>query len=776
MTKSVYRIIVVFLVATALYSCQTKEKTNAREAYHIIPQPQKLTPKDGTFQFTANTQIILSEDSEELRFLGNYLSDMFSRAAGFSLNPTQGTEAGKGNIYLSLDTAIEGNDEAYQLIVSSENITITANHASGLLYGIQSIRQLLPDAIEAKEVQSNVSWEIPSVEIEDEPRFEYRGMQMDVSRHFFDVDELKTFIDRLALFKFNRFHIHLTDDQGWRLQINRYPELTDNGAWRTMNSHDKVCIERAETDPAFELPKKHFKEKEGIEVYGGFYTQEQMKAVIAYASKRGITIVPEIDMPGHMKAAIDSYPDLSCVEGAGWGQTFSIPLCPCEEGVYEFVENVLEEVVELFPGEYIHIGADEVEKSTWADALQCKELMKREGLESVEELQSYFVKRVEKYLNSKGKKMIGWDEALEGGINPSTTIMYWRGWVPQAPVEAAEGGHNVIMTPTSHSYFDYEPNNESVSHVYNFDPIPEALRGKHEENIKGVQANLWSEYIPTMARLDYMSMPRMMSMAEVGWSNKEKDEANFLSRVDNIYSRLDAMEIKYRLPDIPSLPSYDAFVESDTLELEKPGIIDEIRYTTDGSIPGIRSALYESPIVVTQPTVFKIATFRKGRRVKVYKAEYEQQTYRKAEEVNTQPGLKMNYYEGEFSKVADMDGEKVAKSSIVTVVDIPDWSKENGFGLQFKGYLDAPEIGVYSFYLRSDDGSTLKVGDKTVVDNDGGHGVIEVRGQIALEKGKHPIHIKYFEGSGGESLSFQYHLKGKEKEKKPVPVSMLGHK
>lgn len=775
MIKSTCQLIVCFTLVIVGCTSKLQEKLNDLEAYAILPIPQKLDPLPGTFGFTPKTRILLSNDSAELKFLGNYLSEMFSTAMGFSLTQSVGSKTRNGDVFLHIDKDIQGNKEFYQLAISSKNVTITANHTSGILYGIQSLRQLIPEAIEAKSVQEGVSWKVPAVYIEDVPRFEYRGMHLDVSRHFFDIDELKIFIDRLVFFKFNRFHIHLTDDQGWRLQINRYPELTDNGAWRTMNDHDRVCIERAKVDPSFELPRKHFKEKDGQEVYGGYYTQEEMKEIIAYASQRGITIVPEIDMPGHMKAAIDSYPDLSCVDGAGWGDIFSIPLCPCEEGVYEFVENVLNEVVELFPGEYIHIGADEVEKNTWAVASQCKELMEREGLESVEELQSYFVKRVEKFLTSRGKKMIAWDEALEGGINPSTTIMYWRGWIPP-PIEATERGHDIIMTPTSHSYFDYEPNNESVSHVYNFNPIPTALKGQYVKHIKGVQANLWSEYIPTMERLDYMSMPRMISMAEVGWSNRAKDEDNFLKRLDKIYSRLDLMGINYRLPDIPDLPSYNAFVDTDTLRLEKPSIIDEIRYTTDGTIPEINSTLYDSPITITKQTTFNIASFRKGKRIKVYTAEFEKQSYRQAEEIDIQPGIRMNYFEGAFSKVGDMDGEEVIKSSLVATVGIPDGISHDEFGLSFEGYFDAPDTGIYSFYLSSDDGSTLEIGDSLVVDNDGLHSAIEVSSQIALQKGIHPIRIKYFERSGGESLDFQYHLKGNEEEKGLVPTSMLGHR
>ena len=768
------RFLILIISVITLIACQSNETPHPLATYQIIPKPQTITPKSGSFVFSASTQIITSQDTEGLQFLGSYLSEMFDKAAGFSLAQSIATSPDDNTLFLHLTPDFQGSAEAYELTVTSQQITIKANHASGLFYGIQSLRQLLSAAIESNTVQNDVAWEVPAVTISDAPRFEYRGMQMDVSRHFFDADELKTFIDRLALFKFNRFHIHLTDDQGWRLQIKQYPALTERGAWRTMNHQDEVCIERAKKDLTFALPQKHFKNMDREEVYGGFYTQEQMKDVIDYATNRGITIVPEIDMPGHMRAAIDSYPELSlsCVDGAKWGKTFSVSLCPCEEGVFDFVEKVLGEVAALFPGEYIHIGADEVDKATWAEALQCQELMQREGLESVEELQSYFVKRVEQFLNSQGKKMIGWDEALEGGINASTTIMYWRGWRPEKPVEAAEGGHDVIMTPTSHCYFDYQPDDKSITHVYNFDPIPAALQGKHEDRIKGVQANLWSEYIPTMARLDYMSMPRMMSLAEVAWT-MEKDETDFLWRVNNIYPRLDEIDIHYRLPDIPNLPSHDVFLKTDTLDLEKPSLIDEIRYTADGTIPDLTSTLYEGPVAVMSTTTFNIASFRKGQRVNVYEAKFEQQTYRKPESVSTAPGLTLKRYEGNFYKVADMDQQKPVSTTIATTVGVEVAAKEDNFGLWYSGYFEAPQDGVYTFYLSSDDGSTLEIGDQLVIDNDGRHGARELRRQIALAKGKHPINIRFFEAGGDESLRWQYHLKGKPTQKADIPAKLL---
>ena len=752
-------------------ACQGQNNVpHTEEAYTIIPAPQQLMPGTGNFIFDASTHIQLSEDTESLRSLAQYFSTMFQKAAGFSLPIKEGDGQGKNVVFLNLDESSEGGEEAYTLDVTSQNIIVKANSSKGLFYGIQSIRQLLPAEIEGEEVLSDIRWMVPAVKIEDGPRFKYRGMQMDVSRHFFSTDYLKTFIDRLALFKFNRFHIHLTDDQGWRLQIDQYPQLTDQGAWRTMNNHDQVCIENAENNPDFELPKAFFKQKDGQEVYGGYYTQTEMKDIIRYAQERGITIVPEIDMPGHMGAAIQSFPELSCVDGGGWGDVFSVPLCPCEEGTYEFVENILAEVAALFPGEYIHIGADEVEKNTW-ETPGCRSFMKQNKLTDVEELQGYFVKKVEGILNKFGKKMIGWDEALEGGINPSTTIMYWRGWVPEAPIEAAKNGHDVIMTPTSHCYFDYVPDDGSLMHVYNFDPIPKELKGEYEQNIIGVQANLWSEYIPTPERLEFMSTPRIMSLAEVAWT-RNKNEGSFQRRVDQFYKRLNIMGVNYRLPDIPNLSRQVVFIDSAELKMTRPAVIDEIRYTTDGSIPDLSSILYEQPVVVTQNTGFKIATFVNGRRANVYNVNYEKQNYRASVNVQSEAGLEVSYYEAEHKSVGEVGQKGYKKTSIEAEVKFPGYARKDQFGCVFEGFIEVPDTAIYTFYLTSDDGSTMEIGDKLVVNNDGFHGMVEVEGQVALEAGKHPIRIKFFQGAGGYGLNFEYLHEG---EKINPPADMFSH-
>ena len=363
-------------------------------------------------------------------------------------------------------------------------ITLKAGQPAGMFRAIQTIRQLLPVHIE-KPAKPVASLTLPAVTIQDQPAYAWRGMHLDVSRHFYSIDYLKTFIDRLALYKFNTFHLHLTDDQGWRIEIKAYPKLTSIGGWRTFNNQDSVVLKRAVTNPDFDLPKQFIRQQDGQTQYGGFYTQTQMRDLIAYAAARHIDIVPEIDMPGHLSAAIKAYPFLSCTGQDGWGKTFSVPVCPCNEPTYTFMETVLSEIIALFPSQYVHIGADEVEKSTWAKTPACLELMKREKLNNVEELQSYFVHRIEQFVQSKGKKLMVWDDALEGGLKPSSTVMYWRSWVKNAPQKAAQNGNNVVMTPVSHLYFDSQPNIQSVENVYNLPVVPEGIPASQTGQFSG---------------------------------------------------------------------------------------------------------------------------------------------------------------------------------------------------------------------------------------------------------------------------------------------------
>ncbi|WP_332368893.1 beta-N-acetylhexosaminidase [Spirosoma telluris] len=432
-----------------LFVTLTVRAQDVAERYALIPYPTSLIPASGEFTVTAQTALVVQDS----RF-GNearQLEALLKPGLGKRL-PSKGTGS---KIVLQHDASIT-NPEGYDLTITPQQVTLKASQPVGMFRAVQTIRQLLPVTIEKTE-KPLASITLPAVHIHDQPAYAWRGMHLDVSRHFYSIDYLQKFIDRLALYKFNKFHLHLTDDQGWRLEIKAYPKLTSEGAWRTFNNQDSVVLKRAVTNPDFDLPKQFIRQQNGQTQYGGFYTQAQMRDLIAYAAARHIEIIPEIDMPGHLSAAIKAYPFLSCIGQPGMGKTFSVPICPCNEPTYTFMEGVLSEVIALFPSPYVHIGADEVEKSTWAQSVACQELMKRENIKNVEELQSYFVHRIEKFVQSKGKKLMVWDDALEGGLKPSTAVMYWRSWVKDAPFKAAQNGNDVVMTPVSNLYFDSPP-------------------------------------------------------------------------------------------------------------------------------------------------------------------------------------------------------------------------------------------------------------------------------------------------------------------------------
>jgi hexosaminidase len=729
---------------------QCKEKESQPGSLSIIPYPVTLTKGEGSFTINKDTRIISSDASSEAS--ATFLAGLISASSQFSLTPAN--EAVESNfIELKIQDGLE--PEAYELNITDKSIAISASTSAGLFYGVQTLRQMLSEKIETRD-KSVPAWSVPVTTISDKPTYSWRGMHLDVSRHFFSKEFLKDFIDRMALYKFNKFHLHLTDDQGWRIEIKKYPELTSKGAWRVFNDQDSICIDKAKENPDFALPTDFIKDTPEGKVYGGFYTQEDIKELVQYAADRFITIVPEIDMPGHMKAVLNSYPELSCVDGAGWGKIFSIPLCPCEESTYEFAENVLSEISELFPGEFVHIGGDEVDKTTWAQSDACKALIKKEKLKNVDELQSYFIRRLEKFLLTKNKKMIGWDEVLEGGVDSTTNIMYWRGWVPDAPLKAARNHNDVIMSPTSHCYYDYVPDNTTLEKMYGFNPIPQQLTGKDADRIIGVQANIWTEWIPTVSRLDYMTMPRMLALSEVAWAKPTTYE-EFNSRVSDHYRRMDELKINYRLPDLPALRENVVFIDKETLSLERPTAVAEIRYTTDGSTPTPTSTLYQDPISLDASTTFRVLTLGAGGRAgNTYTLKYDKQTYSPAT-TPTFRGIKCRYFEGNnFKSVKDTVSARFIKEAIVNEITIPAFCREESYALKFTTYIEVPEDGIYTFYQSSDDGAVLVVDGRVVIDHDGFKGSNEVRGQVALSKGSHLLQLSYFEAGGGNSISLQF--------------------
>lgn len=731
--------IILFLGNIALSFAQVSGKD-----LPLIPYPSEVKFGTGNFILDEKTALVVNEDIfvNEVRYLKNLIKDITGREISLMKNNTTNI------IEIKYDRE-QKNSEAYSLNITPEIISISAGSGHGVFNAIQTIRQLLPVEHSLGEIS------LPAIEIQDAPAFSWRGMHLDVSRHFYTLDYLKKHIDRLSYYKFNKFHLHLTDDEGWRIEIKGYPELTRVGAWRTFNRHDSICMEKSVDNPDFIIEQRFIREKDGQKEYGGFYTQEEIKDLIKYAQDRHIEIIPEIDMPGHMMAAIQAYPFL--VDGdAGWGEIFSIPICPCKEEVYTFCKNVLSEVIDLFPSKYIHIGADEVDKVTWESSQLCKKFMNERSIEDVNKLQSYFVHEMQDFIESKGKQIIAWDEILEGGTNPDVTVMHWRGWVKDAPVKAARMGNEVIMTPTNPLYFDYVNNNTSVSSVYHMDVMPPGLSLEESRLILGAQANLWAEQIPTEQRAEFQMYPRMLALAERVWTNNPNDYDYFSQRLLAHYPRLDALGINYRLPDIEGFAQENVFIDNVDFMVDSPLPEMKIRYTTDGNIPTINSSVLAEPLTISHPALLKMALFSPGGvRGEIYNLNFKPTKLKPAIATDIiDDGLMCLFFDGYYKNTQEMEGMTASETFVVSNIKVP--KEAASFGLKLQGYIDIPQTGIYSFFFTCDDGGVLYIDEDIVVDNDGQHSPIQKSGQIALEKGLHPFKVDFIEAGGGYTLKLQY--------------------
>jgi hexosaminidase len=500
----------------------------------IIPQPSKISRVEGTFVFDQETSLSFDASSPELKSIAGQLNEYLNKYDGFILPFNKKTQQ---TISFKLNKSLAGSDEGYLLKVDQKGIVITAKSPAGIFYGVQSLKQMLP-------VSGKSPLAVPCAEIDDQPRFAWRGLHLDVGRHYFPVSFIKKYIDNMAMYKLNTFHWHLTEDQGWRLEINHYPKLTEVSSWR-----DETVVGHSSSSNVYD----------GVG-YGGFYTQKQVKEIVKYAAERFITIVPEIEMPGHSCAVLAAYPELGCTGGpynvmTTWGISKDV-FCAGKEETFKFLQNVLDEVCELFPSKYIHIGGDECPKDRWKECPDCQKRMKDLGLADEHELQSYFIKRIEKYLNSKGRQIIGWDEILEGGLAPGASVMSWRG--VKGGIEAAKQKHKVVMTPGSHLYFDHYQTKDTdkeplaiggylpLELVYSYEPVPDELSADEQKYIMGAQANVWTEYIPSTKQAEYMVFPRVCALAEVVWTPKEKkDFTDFSKRMETEYLRLDHYGINY---------------------------------------------------------------------------------------------------------------------------------------------------------------------------------------------------------------------------------------
>ncbi|MGI4749735.1 MAG: family 20 glycosylhydrolase [Janthinobacterium lividum] len=755
-----YSCVFFFLIFTA--NCFSQ---NTDPNFGLIPAPVSIKPSSGKFLLHKRS-IVKSDlkDDRAVAFLTSYLQN-------FPDNPVKNDTA-TSVIELTSIGADSSNSEAYHLSIKPKKITIIGRDA-GLFYGVQSLIQLLADA------KSGGNYVINCAEIEDHPRFKYRGMHLDVSRHFFPASFIKEYLDLLAAYKINTFHWHLTDDQGWRIEIKKYPRLTEVGSQRAQtligNSHAR--------------PKQFDNTP-----YGGFYTQDEIRDIVKYASERYITIIPEIEMPGHSQAALAAYPELSCNPKKNykvaetWG-VFDNVYCPSEY-TFTFLEDVLTEVMALFPGKYIHIGGDEVPKRIWQNSVFCQHLIKKLKLKNEHGLQSYFINRIEKFLNEHDRNIIGWDEILQGGLAPNATVMSWRG--ESGGIAAAKMNHDVIMASQNAGlYFDkaqsksdQEPTSiggyAPLQKTYEYNPVSAVLDTNQQKYIIGVQANLWTEYIGTTSKAEYMLLPRLLALSEIAWTPlANKNYRDFAEvRLPRHLNRLDAAGINYRVPEPLGIRDSLLLTSSISYTL-KPTVADaRIFYTLDGSIPTENASFYTAPIQISLEkyqvkTLQTIEITSCGKQSIISKATiYYRPPFVAIANLDTlHEGLKYKVLRGNFANLTQTDSALVTDSGTSKTIKIAAFKKNNSaFGVIYQGYLRVDKDGTYNLGLTSDDGSQLFLDNQLVVNNDGKHAVLTKNSLVPMQKGYHKIKIKYFDAGATATLRVYLNLAGKPQTELPPDV------
>ena len=723
----------------------------------IIPQPKSLKRQTGEFKLDYRTKIVAKDETG--RKSAGILNDLLMKNYGFKLEYTEKEQ--KQNFILLTSKGFPVDKyppEGYGLAVAPKGILIFGDE-TGQFYALQTLMQLIP-------LEFKGAAKLPAVDIYDAPRFSYRGMHLDVSRHFFPVEFVKKYIDLMAQYKFNQFHWHLTDDQGWRIEIKKYPKLTAIGSRRKETQKEK------NRNPFV---------GDGVPVEG-FYTQEQIRDVVAYAKARKINVIPEIELPGHSSAALAAYPELGCRENyqykvqPTWG-IFKEVFCPSDV-TFKFLEDVLDETIALFPDSpYIHIGGDEVLKDFWKDSAFVQELKTKENLKDEHEVQSYFIRRMEKYINSKGKKIIGWDEILEGGLAPNATVMSWRG--ERGGIEAAKSKHDVIMTPSDFLYFDYgqgDPKTEPLNignyvpleKVYSYNPQSKELTEDEKKYVLGAQANVWTEYIKTPEKVEYMVFPRLLALSEVNWSPLEsKNFEDFQTRLSAHFPRLDKQNVNYRIPEPTGLENR-IITDNAKQIVDLKSLLEnrKIFYTLDGSEPNENSTLFQKPLIIgfdenKKINLKTIVVNEKGRKSSVYTATYWRHEPLKALEnfQSTTGGMKFSLFKGEFKSVAGLNAEALKNSGETKNFAPVQFNEKENFGAVWEGNLNVPADGIYEFWLESKDGAVISIDDERIVDLDGVHEKKNDSGDVPLKAGFHRFRLQYFHTNGEPALSLRYGIK-----------------
>jgi hexosaminidase len=693
--------------------------------YSIIPKPGKLIPKPGNFMLSEKTRIVSSK-SLRTKAVVKSLAKRIREFAGFELIESKEKEdCSSISLMLDADSDLLG-DEGYMLDISATEVKIRSRTPAGLFYGVQSLCQLIP-------LGGEPPYAIPCASITDIPEFKWRSSMLDVSRHFFTLEYLKRYIDLLALYKINILHLHLTDDQGWRIEIKKYPKLTEVGAWR-MESGRR---------------------------YGGFYTQKELRELVAYAAECFIEIVPEIDMPGHSQAALAAYPEYSCISKAIDVRTDNVDpgdvvFCAGNEQTYRFIADIMDEVMKVFPSKYIHIGADEVSTKQWAECHKCRKLMKLEKMESPGELQGYFAARVAAHINSRGRKIICWDDLLEDRVPDGATVMFWRTWTGSDLIRAAaQRGRDLILAPISHYYLSGEPLTE---YVYSYSPAISELTGAEAKRVIGGTAALWTEHIPTAAEVERLSFPQLCAFSETVWTPPQNRNWNdFIKRMRHHYSLLESYKVNVDVPTPGGFADRTLFSQSVRVKITAPET-STVHYTLDGTEPTVKSAVYSKPIDVESNMVLSaLVAYPGGRCGAVRKGVFKRiAVMEPVKPKSLLSGIHYRYYEGEFDEEPSVRDLDFVRNGSVDKFMIPYGLRDDNFALEFDGMIYIETKGEYTFSTRSDDGSRLWIGKELVVDNWGFRPLQKRSGRLFLKAGYYPIHVEMAEASGDEILDVLY--------------------
>ena len=766
MTKIIAHLLLLISLAFAANSQTIKNP--------IIPMPNQIEYGNGYFQLDKETAIIYQTPAD-LK-VAELFRDLVKANQGVDLVIAKAfIQKPKTLIYFN-SSVTDTNEEAYKLKVSADAITVEGKE-KGVFYGLQSLNQLY--------LANKETGKIPQQTIKDEPRYRYRGLHLDVGRHMFPLGFIKKYIDLMATYKLNNFHWHLTEDQGWRIEIKKYPKLQEIAAYR-----DQTVIGNYHTN----FPRVFDGQR-----YGGYYTQEEAKEIVAYAASKYINVIPEIELPGHSMAALSAYPELACGDSPGpfkaaqqWG-VFPDIYCAGKEQTFKFLEDVLTEVLEIFPSKYIHIGGDEAPKDRWKTCPYCQKRIKDNKLKDEHHLQSYFIHRIEKFLNKKGRAIIGWDEILEGGLAPNATVMSWRG--EKGGIAAAQQHHDVIMTPSNNGLYidhiqgraDQEPTtiggNGFIERIYAYNPTPSVLKPEQRQYILGVQANMWTEYIQTPSWAEYMLLPRLFALSEIAWTQPvNKNYSDFTeNRVAFHLANIDCGNTNYRVPPAIGAKDTSINVAGSYRFIWKPSVKGaKIHYTIDGSNPAEYSRVYDGNLEVIVPKgesrqVKSVVITPSHRRSSIITTKLFNRDPFPA--VDTVPGLikgKLKYYyiPGKFESVMELDTNSATQKGYATQVRVAQVkNRAREYGLVFTGYINVNEDATFEFSLVSNDGSRLYIDDQLIIDNDGIIFQYERSAGVPLKPGLHKIKVSYFDN--GPATALQLFVKGTDGKKIELPAVMM---